>query len=63
MPVYEFRCKKCGITYDKIAPSNESGSPETMECPDCHSSESVQRIFGKVPVKFKGPGYQKNYLK
>jgi putative FmdB family regulatory protein len=40
MPVYEFRCDKCGATFEErqTIAEHENGWPE---CPRCHSTERV----------------------
>jgi len=45
MPIYEFRCKKCGHTFETLASINEDGS--TLECPECGeaSPEKLLSIF------------------
>ena len=33
MPIYEYRCRKCGKLFEKIQKVNEGG--ENLECPHC----------------------------
>ncbi|KJS11538.1 MAG: FmdB family transcriptional regulator [Peptococcaceae bacterium BRH_c8a] len=33
MPIYEFRCNKCGHRFEKLCPMGENG--EKMQCPAC----------------------------
>lgn len=45
MPIYEFRCLKCGNTFDKLF-KNPSDKVE-IKCPKC-KSESFERIISKT---------------
>jgi putative FmdB family regulatory protein len=44
MPVYEFRCDKCGASFEErqTIAEHENGWPE---CPRCHSTERVEQRF------------------
>ncbi|MCL2337737.1 MAG: zinc ribbon domain-containing protein [Firmicutes bacterium] len=33
MPIYEFRCHKCGHRFEKLCPIGENGAK--MQCPTC----------------------------
>jgi putative FmdB family regulatory protein len=33
MPIYEYRCKKCGVVFERFQKINESG--ESLNCPAC----------------------------
>jgi len=33
MPIYEFRCEKCGRRFERLCPMGESGL--NLECPVC----------------------------
>ena len=33
MPIYEYRCRKCGKVFEKIQKVNEGG--ESLKCPHC----------------------------
>ncbi|MBN2041367.1 MAG: zinc ribbon domain-containing protein [Spirochaetes bacterium] len=41
MPVYEFKCNKCGLLFSKIRKIGEFNSPE---CPDC-GSNLTEKVF------------------
>lgn len=46
MPIYEFRCKQCDNTFEKLfASSQRKSSPA---CPECESSDTTQlfSVFG-----------------
>ena len=42
MPIYEYRCEKCGTTFEKLVRSMFT-VPE-IECPACHSKECKKSI-------------------
>lgn len=62
MPVYDYKCEKCGKAYDTMLSMNEN-APDKLECPTCKTDEHSHRVFVKVPVKFNITGVQKRYLK
>jgi putative FmdB family regulatory protein len=33
MPIYEYRCRKCGKLFEKIQKVGEGG--DSLKCPDC----------------------------
>ncbi|WP_027717348.1 FmdB family zinc ribbon protein [Desulfovirgula thermocuniculi] len=35
MPIYEFRCRRCGHRFEKLCAVGESG--EAQECPSCRA--------------------------
>lgn len=49
MPLYEFRCKDCGI-FDEWRTMSESSNP--AHCPNCQ--ESAQRIFSAIGIRLNG---------
>ena len=54
MPVYEYLCKHCGSTPDRILPHDLAGRPGA--CPDC-GREDLQRRFSRVAVRLEGWGF------
>jgi putative FmdB family regulatory protein len=40
MPIYEYRCEKCGRLFEELV----TNSSQKIACPDC-DSESVEREF------------------
>lgn len=42
MPIYEYRCQKCGEKFDKLVRS--SAEPQTVTCPRCGADE-VRKAF------------------
>ncbi|HEY6446777.1 MAG TPA: zinc ribbon domain-containing protein [Acidobacteriaceae bacterium] len=59
MPLYEYRCKSCGHTFEKI---QSFSAPEEKECPVCHGE--VERLLSAPAIQFKGSGwYVSDYAK
>lgn len=56
MPTYEYECRACGYTFERV----QSMSDEPVrECPEC--GQQVRRlIFGGSGVIFKGSGFYVN---
>ena len=46
MPIYEFRCKQCDSTFEKLFTSSRQEPPPA--CPECESSDITQlfSVFG-----------------
>ncbi len=55
MPLYEYRCTKCGHSFDKI--QKFSDEPETV-CPQCGGE--LERPLSAPAFKFKGGGFYVN---
>jgi putative FmdB family regulatory protein len=53
MPIYKYRCSKCGKELREIKPVREADEP--MKCPDCKTE--MKRIFGTVKFDFRGDGF------
>jgi len=41
MPIYEYRCTRCGVKYEKIIFSSSASAPA---CPSCNSDE-VEKLI------------------
>ena len=52
MPIYEYRCRKCGHTLEKI---QKLGDPLLTECPACRGP--LEKLISTVAVQFKGGGW------
>lgn len=52
MPIYEYRCLKCGHQFEKL--QNISDRP-VGRCEKC--GERVTRLFHPVAIRFKGSGF------
>ena len=54
MPLYEYRCPKCGNDYEVIKGFSEDADHDT--CPKCHAD--ADRVFSGAPeVVYHGSGY------
>lgn len=59
MPLYEFRCTKCGHTFEKI---QKFSDPHPETCPQCGGK--VEQVISAPAVQFKGAGwYVTDYAK
>jgi putative FmdB family regulatory protein len=53
MPTYEYRCKKCGYTFEKLQAISDK---PIHKCPKCNGP--VQRLIGPgTGIIFKGSGF------
>jgi putative FmdB family regulatory protein len=52
MPIYSYRCDKCGETFDKLVKSGGNGC---MPCIHCESD--TRRVYSPVGIIFKGSGF------
>ena len=56
MPLYEYRCRKCGHHFDKVVSIDNRN--DLQECPNCKAE------FGKhiiTPTNFHLPGHSYDY--
>lgn len=61
MPLYEYRCKKCGHTFEKI---QKFSDPLVTDCPQCKAKGKVEQLMSRSAVQFKGSGwYATDYAK
>jgi len=42
MPIYEYRCRSCGKTFELLRPINKANDP--ADCPYCGSSDTERAI-------------------
>jgi putative FmdB family regulatory protein len=52
LPLYEYKCEKCGHQFEKIEGHTAS---ETKKCPNCGAK--AQRMLSKAAIQFKGSGW------
>ena len=52
MPLYEYKCGKCGHTFEKI---ESYSAPETTKCPNCGAK--AERQLSSSAIQFKGTGW------
>ncbi len=59
MPIYEYRCLKCGHQFEKMQKISDR---PVSRCEKCN--ERVTRVFHPVAIHFKGSGfYSTDYAK
>jgi putative FmdB family regulatory protein len=59
MPLYEYKCKKCGHRFEKILKFSDK---PIKKCPDCGGA--VEQVLSAPAVQFKGAGwYVTDYAK
>ena len=51
MPLYEYRCEACGVTFEKLLPRAES--QKKVPCPQC-GSVRVRRLFSGFAIGKSG---------
>ena len=52
MPLYEYKCVKCGHRFEKI---ENVGAPELKKCPQCGGR--AERQLAAPAIQFKGSGW------
>lgn len=52
MPIYEYRCLKCGHQFEKMQKISDDAVSKCEKC-----GERVTRIFHPVAIQFKGSGF------
>ncbi len=50
MPLYEYRCRECGVRYEKLIFRKGTAAPP---CPSC-AAEDVEKLFSVPSVKTGG---------
>lgn len=48
MPLYEYRCKKCDITFEVLLSVKDIDKPLEEPCKNCQELGSVERKIGNV---------------
>jgi putative FmdB family regulatory protein len=52
LPLYEYKCEKCGHRFEKIESVTAS---TTKKCPKCGGK--AERLFSSPAIQFKGSGW------
>jgi len=52
LPLYEYKCRKCGHRFEKIESVNSS---TTKKCPKCGAT--AERLLAAPAIQFKGTGW------
>ena len=53
MPIYEYKCKKCGHRFEKLHQSFSEA--RVKKCPECGGA--VEQLFSAPAAHFKGEGF------
>lgn len=56
MPTFDFRCTKCGETFEKTLSFGVKTKPA---CPQC-ASKKTEKLLSMPGIVFKGTGFYKN---
>ncbi len=54
MPLYDFRCSRCGDVFEVHASIKEKEAGLLPECPRCHSQETRQLISSVLMIRASG---------
>ncbi len=54
MPTYDYRCKKCGHTWEEF---QSIKAPPSKKCPDCKKLGAERQISAGAGILFKGSGF------
>jgi putative FmdB family regulatory protein len=52
MPIFEYKCEKCGLTYEKLQSREEV---ESEACPEC--AGKTRRLLGPFGIVLRGGGF------
>ena len=52
MPIYEYECLECGISFDRL---QRFGEPAPKTCPNGH--KKIHRLLSEPTIIFKGSGF------
>lgn len=52
MPIYEYKCSKCGNCFEKLTASTNPGE---VKCEKC--GNPAQKLISSIGIVFKGPGF------
>lgn len=55
MPIYEFRCQKCGHRFEKLCPVGEDGNK--LSCPRCQAGKP-KRVMSSFSARGTGKEYE-----
>jgi putative FmdB family regulatory protein len=57
MPIYEYKCEKCGHKFEQ---QQSMKDPAPAQCPSHGCRGTVTRIFSAPAIMFKGKGWHVN---
>lgn len=55
MPIYSYKCEKCGKIFDEFKKLDENNGSSNTKCIYCGSN--ALRLFSSVGIIFKGSGF------
>jgi len=56
VPIYEYRCPKCGVQFERLIPSRERDQPQP--CPEKMCGEKqAKKIVSQTTFLLKGGGW------
>lgn len=50
MPMYEYRCRACGHTFDRLRPAAEADQPAACDCGSDDTSRLLSMIARRTPA-------------
>ncbi len=53
MPLYEYKCKKCGHRFERIVKFSD---PPLKKCPKCQKG-ALEQLISSSAIQFKGSGF------
>jgi putative FmdB family regulatory protein len=53
MPIYEYRCRTCGCTFERM---RKFSDPPVRKCPKCGKAK-VEKLISRSAIKFEGTGW------
>lgn len=54
MPIYEYRCQKCGKELELL---HKVSDPAPTVCPECNAEGSLERLVSRTSFQLKGGGW------
>ncbi|MGV3621488.1 MAG: FmdB family zinc ribbon protein [Archangium sp.] len=54
MPIYEYRCQKCGKELEVM---HKVSDPAPAVCPECKAEGSLERLVSRTSFQLKGGGW------
>jgi putative FmdB family regulatory protein len=55
MPIYEYKCEKCGKRFEKL---QKISDPLCKKCPHCEGK--LRKVMSSPAIQFKGNGFYVN---
>ncbi|MCB0210848.1 MAG: hypothetical protein KDJ52_16030 [Anaerolineae bacterium] len=60
MPIYEYACSNCGVTFEKRQGFNDAPATTYENCPHNQEGCQIQRLISNPAIVFKGSGFYIN---